>query len=276
MYAIYLDERPGYSMSGSFYLDMADRFFAAGMPALGLRVLSNLSEIEVENRQLLRVLVYRLMEAKEPGLALGVLEKVRELVPYEPQSLRDLALAHKAAGNYTEAADLLYEVARRDWDGRFADVNVIALTELNALLADPGAALDASSFDSRLIRNLASDLRVVLTWDADNTDMDLWVTDPNKERCSYENRLTRQGGAMSRDCTGGYGPEEFMLKKAKPCKYRVEVEYYGSSQQVLLGEVTLSVTLTIGFGTSKHKDQIITMRLKNAKNRILVGEFTVE
>lgn len=276
MYAIYLDERPGCSMSGSFYLDMADRFFAAGMPALGLRVLSNLSEIEVENRQLLRVLAYRLMEAKEPGLALGVLEKVRELAPYEPQSLRDLALAHKAAGNYTEAADLLYEVARRDWDGRFADVNVIALTELNALLADPGAALDASSFDSRLIRNLASDLRVVLTWDADNTDMDLWVTDPNKERCSYENRLTRQGGAMSRDCTGGYGPEEFMLKKAKPGKYRVEVEYYGSSQQVLLGEVTLNVTLTTGFGTSKHKDQIITMRLKNAKNRILVGEFTVE
>jgi uncharacterized protein YfaP (DUF2135 family) len=50
------------------------------------------------------------------------------------------------------------------------------------------------------------DLRVVLSWDADNSDMDLWVTDPNGERAYYGNRLTYQGGRMSQDFTGGYGP----------------------------------------------------------------------
>lgn len=276
MYAIYLDEQPNYDRSSAFYLDMADRFFARDMPELGLRVLSNLAEIEVENRQLLRVLAYRLLEAKEIRLALGILEKVRELAPYEPQSLRDLAVAHKARGNFQEAADLLYEVARREWDERFTDVNVIALTELNALIATSGNAVNTASFDNRLLKNLPSDLRVVLTWDTDNTDMDLWVTDPDGEKCSYENRLTKQGGAMSRDCTEGYGPEEFMLKKAKSGAYRVEVDYYGSSQQVLSGEVTLYITLTTGFGTSGQEEQVITMRLKGEKSKILVGEFTVQ
>ncbi len=275
LYAIYLDERPGYTRSGAFFLDMADRFFAAGLPELGLRVLSNLAEIEVENRQLLRVLAYRLLEAGEARLARGILEKVRELAPYEPQSLRDLASAHAALGERSRAAELLYEVARRKWDDRFADINVIALTELNALIAMAGDEVDASAFDRRLIRNLPSALRVVLTWDTDNTDMDLWVTDPNGEKCDYNNRLTRQGGALSRDCTGGYGPEEFMLRKARPGVYRVEVEYYGSSQQVLVGEVTLYVTLTTDFGQPTQKDQVVTMRLKREKNRILVGEFTV-
>jgi hypothetical protein len=275
MYAIYLDERPGYSRSGAFFLDMADRFFAARMPELGLRVLSNLAEIAAEDRQLLRVLAYRLLEAKEPLLALGMLDKVHELAPYEPQSLRDLAIAHNALGNRGRAAELLYEVARRKWDNRFSDINVIALTELNALVATAGKALDAASFDSRLIGNLPSDLRVVLTWDADNTDMDLWVTDPDGEKCDYQNRLTRQGGAMSRDCTGGYGPEEFMLKKAKPGTYRIEVEYYGSRQQKLTGEISLYVTLTTGFGTTEQKEEVITLRLKQAKSRILAGEFTV-
>ncbi len=275
LYAIYLDERPGYTRSSAFFLDMADRFFAAGLPEIGLRVLSNLAEIEVENRQLLRVLAYRLLEAKKARLARGILEKVRELAPYEPQSLRDLATAHAALGERSRAAELLYEVAKRKWDDRFADINVIALTELNALIALAGDGLDVSAFGSRLIKNLPSALRVVLTWDTDNTDMDLWVTDPNGEKCDYNNRLTRQGGALSRDCTGGYGPEEFMLRKAKPGTYRVEVEYYGSNQQTLIGEVTLYVTLTTDFGMPAQKEQVVTMRLKQEKNRILVGEFTV-
>ncbi len=276
MYAIYLDERPGHSRSSAFYLDMADRFFAANMPELGLRVLSNIAEIDVENRQLLRMLAYRLSEAGEAGAALGIFEKVRELAPYEPQSLRDLATVHKALGNDAQAAELLYEVALRAWDDRFSDVNVIALTELNALVALKGDAVDASAFDSRLIRNLASDLRVTLSWDADNTDMDLWVTDPDGEKCFYDNRLTAQGGAMSRDCTGGYGPEEFMLRKARPGTYRVEVDYYGSSRQVLSGEVTLYVTLTTGFGTAGQKEQVVTMRLKDKKERVLIGEFSYD
>jgi hypothetical protein len=246
------------------------------MPELGLRVLSNLAEIDIENRQLLRMLAYRLLEAKEPALAAGVFGKVRELAPYEPQSIRDLAIANNAMGKRQEAAELLYEVARRKWDSRFPDINVIALTELNALIATADKALDTAAFDSRLIRNLPSDIRVVLTWDTDNTDMDLWVTDPDGEQCYYQNQLTRQGGAMSADCTGGYGPEEFMLRKAKPGVYRVEADYYGSSQQVLSGEVTLSVALTTDFGTAAQKEQVVTMRLKQEKDRILVGEFTVD
>jgi uncharacterized protein YfaP (DUF2135 family) len=80
---------------------------------------------------------------------------------------------------------------------------------------------------------------------------------------------------MSRDCTGGYGPEEFMLKKAKTGAYRIEVEYYGSRQQKLTGEISLYVTLATGFGTAEQKEEVITLRLKEAKSRILAGEFTV-
>ena len=68
------------------------------------------------------------------------------------------------------------------------------------------------------------DLRVVLSWDSDNSDMDLWVTDPNGEKCYYSNNLTYQGGLISDDFTGGYGPEEFVLRDAKPGKYKVAGE----------------------------------------------------
>jgi hypothetical protein len=275
LYAVYLDERPGYEQSSAFFLDAADRFFERGLHELGMRVLSNLAELELDNRQILRMLAYRLIQAKETVLALPILKRVRELAPYEPQSLRDLALALADLGNSQEAVDLLYETARRSWSSRFGDINTIALTEMNALIALAPKPVKTEASDSALIKNLPSDLRVVLSWDTDNTDMDLWVTGPDGEAASYKNPRTRRGGSMSRDCTQGYGPEEFMLKKAAPGLYRVEANYFGTTQQTIAGEVTMIVTLFTGFGTPEQKEARITLRLKNIKSRVLAAEFTV-
>lgn len=276
LYAVYLDERPAYMNSSAFFLDVADRFFERGMKELGLRVLSNLAEMQLENRQVLRMLAYRLMQAGETALALPVLENVRELAPYEPQSLRDIATAHAALGNVQEAVDLLYETARRVWSDRFGEINTIALTEMNALIATSGTKVKTDAIDPRLVNNLSSDIRVVLSWDMDNTDMDLWVRSPDGEAASYKNRLTRLGGRMSRDCTQGYGPEEFMLKKAAPGVYRVEVDYYGHSRQTIAGEVTMLVTVFSKFGAPMQKAEHTTLRLKNAKDRVLIAQFTVK
>jgi Ca-activated chloride channel family protein len=153
-----------------------------------------------------------------------VFERISELAPNEPQSWRDLGLALADDGQPQRAVNALWEVVSRPWNGRFAGVNMIALAELNAIAAQATAAgkasdiapLDMSRVDTRLRRNLPLALRVVMAWDADDTDIDMWVTDPNGERASYANRLTRQGGAMSPDATGGYGPEEFSLKPPRP------------------------------------------------------------
>ncbi len=144
---------------------------------------------------------------------------------------------------YQQAIDTLYEVVVKPWHGRFPDVEIITLAELNAIIATRGAKLDVSRIDPRLIKNLPLDLRVVLTWDADNTDIDLWVTDPNGEKAFYGHQLTYQGGRMSLDFTGGYGPEEFSLKRAKPGKYKVEAQYFGDRRQTVTGPTTLQVKL---------------------------------
>ena len=52
VYLRYLDERPGFVNSTAFFLDAADVLFAKGKPELALRVLSNLAEMELENRHI--------------------------------------------------------------------------------------------------------------------------------------------------------------------------------------------------------------------------------
>ena len=283
LYRIYLDERTAYLSSSSFYMDAAGVFFDRGLPELGLRVLSNLAEMNLENRQLLRLYAYRLVQAKRNDLAILVFERISELAPNEPQSWRDLGLALADNGEPQRAVNALWEVVSRPWNGRFAGVNMIALAELNAIAAQATAAgkttdiapLDMSRIDTRLRRNLPLALRVVMAWDADDTDIDMWVTDPNGERASYANRLTRQGGAMSPDATGGYGPEEFSLKTAKAGKYTVEAQFFGHRQQVLSAGTTVMVRVTTGFGTPQARDEWTTLRLSHGQETVGVAEVNV-
>lgn len=276
LYAIYLDERPSYLNSSAFYIDVADQLFERGKRDLALRVLSNLAEMDLENRQVLRILGYRLLQAGQPELAVPVFEKVRELAEEEPQSFRDLGLAYAAAGHAQQAIDQLYEVAIRPWDGRFAEIELIALADMNAIIAASPGKLDTSRMDTRLLKNMPLDLRVVLSWDADNSDMDLWVTDPNGERSYYGHRFSRQGGRMSTDFTGGYGPEEFSLRRAVPGKYKVEANFFSSTQQIVAGATTLQLKLTSGFGRAGARDQLVTLRLQGRGETVLVGEFEVK
>lgn len=276
IYQVYLDEKPSYANSSAFYLDAADMLFDKGQRALALRVLSNLAEMDLENRHVLRILGYRLLQAGAPELAVPIFEKVQYLAEEEPQSFRDLGLALAATGHPQQAIDQLNEVIMRPWDNRFAEIELITLAEMNAIIATSATPLDTSRIEPRLLKNLPLDIRAVLTWDADNSDMDLWVTDPNGEKCYYGHRFTYQGGRMSFDFTGGYGPEEFSLREAKPGKYKIEANFFGSSQQIAAGATTLQVKLSSGFGTPAVKEQMLTLRLKGRGHSIFVGEFEVK
>jgi Ca-activated chloride channel family protein len=216
------------------------------------------------------------MQANAVALAIPVFEHISRLGEEEPQSWRDLGLADAAAGRDQDAIDNLYRVVSGTWDGRFPSIEVIALGELDAIVARAHKPLDTHAMDPRLLRNLPLDLRVVLSWDSDNTDVDLWVTDPNGEKTFYSSPHSYQGGWLSHDCTNGYGPEEFILRNAKPGKYKVEANFFGDHQQLVTGPTTVQLHLFTGFGTPRQKDQSVTMQFKDAKDTLLVGEFDVK
>lgn len=279
LYAIYLDERPAYANSSAFFLDVADRMVERQQTAMAVRVLSNLAEMDLGNRQLLRILAYRLKQAGRPRDAIPVLQEVLRLAPDEPQSHRDLGLTFAEAGEPQRAVDLLAEVVNRPWQNRFADIELIALEELNAIAERSrlrGKPLDLSAIDARLRRPLPVALRVTLSWDADNTDIDLWVDDPDGERAFFLNPNTRQGGRMSKDFTGGYGPEQFELRFAKPGTYTVRGNFFGHRQQVIAPSTTLMLRLSTGFATSHQVDKDIVLRLTGTGSEVVVGTITVK
>ncbi|MDC8011645.1 VIT domain-containing protein [Tahibacter soli] len=285
-YAAYLAERDRLVKSPSFFLDCANYFRNEAKDArLALRVLSNLAEIDFDSAPLLRVLAYRLQQWERFDLAVPLFEQALKLRGEEPQSRRDLALAlsRRPDADYARAVALLWEVIDRRWDGRFPDIETIALHELNDVIAraprSQRAALDALTnklgIDARLLEAVPVDLRVVLSWDADNTDIDLWVIDPTGEATSYQSPRSRTGGRISRDFTGGYGPEVFTIRRALPGTYVVKTHYFSNRQQTLTGPATLQLEFLTRFDTGDSKRKAVTRRLENVNGDIEIGRFTV-
>lgn len=273
-YTLYLELKKEYGTNPGFYMDCADFFSEKSNRQLALRVLSNIAEMELENHQLLRVLAHRLEQLGYTSLAIDVFREVLAMRGEEPQSYRDLGLALAQNKQYQEAADTLYRVITKKWDGRFPEVELIALNEWNNVLSESKNTVNLSKYDKRFVSAMPVDVRVVLNWDADNCDMDLWVFDPNNEKCFYSHPTTELGGLLSRDMTGGYGPEEFILKKALAGKYKVQVQYYGSRQQKIAGATTIQLELYTRYMTGKEEKKTVTLRLKDPKEIIDVAEFS--
>ncbi|MBI1668447.1 VIT domain-containing protein [Capnocytophaga periodontitidis] len=264
-----------YGTTPAFYADVADYFFKKGNREQAILVVSNLAELGLDDPQLLRVLGYKLSRYNAKKEAVQVFQKVATIRPEEPQSFRDLGLALADDTQYNEAVKNLYKVITEDWnDDRFEDVKLITLNDLNSIVAR-NKNVKTSYIDKRLLKKEPVDVRVVLSWDTNDCDMDLWVTDPKGEKCYYQNTITYLGGKISDDVTEGYGPEEFMIKKAMKGQYKVQVDYFGTHSQKQLMPVSLRITFYTHFGTPQQKQEETTVRLSNAKEVIEVGAFLV-
>ncbi|MEE1947294.1 VIT domain-containing protein [Pedobacter sp. KR3-3] len=278
-YQKYLVLREQYLHTPTFYFDVANWFYQQADSVRALKILSNMAELELENADLYKVMAYKLKQTHNYAASLFIAEKVLQWRPMDAQSYRDYALALEDMGRYQEALNNLYKVLTQSYNTQSASrdrgIEEIIIAEINHLITKYGKRLDTKQIDKKLIQPLPVDIRVVLNWNKNDTDIDLWVTDPDGEKCYYSHPKTEIGGRMSNDFTSGYGPEQFMLKKAIKGKYKIEVNYFGDRQVSISGPTTVSAEIYIRYATGKEERKMMVLPLE-ARNRggNLVGEFS--
>ncbi len=299
-YKAYLKEREKYGQSPAFYLDCAGWFYKERKRALGDKIISNLAEFKLEDAALWRLMGWRAREARSYRLSILAFRKVLKLRGEEAQSRRDLALVLAEYGKmlklisssfyaphpYIEEAlklfaDAAFNVRARKSGSRGNDfqVSIIALEELNGLISwveseewRLGKKPKVPEFDAAYRRDLPVKLRIVMSWDVDQTDIDIHVLEPNGEEAYYGHRRTSEGGFVSEDVTTGYGPEEYLKKDLERGVYKICSNYFASHQTSLTGAATITVCVYTDWGTKDEKFQLITFRLDKPKKKLLIGE----
>ncbi len=277
-YQKYLELRTAQVGNPVFYFDVADHFSKIGNREIALRILSNLAELGLADEELYRMLGYKLKQMGDYENEVLVFKKITELRPLEPQSYRDYGLALEDAGQHQQAAEVLYSAMTKsyspDADNIYRGIQEIFLPEINRILVKHKGAVKLPQMDKTLIGAMPTDIRVVMNWNKNNTDIDLWVTDPSGEKCYYGNARTHAGGRISRDMTNGFGPEQFLLKKAVKGIYKIEINYYGDRQVTISGPTTVMAELYTRYGTPQEKKEIIVLQMaKTAKGTVYIGDL---
>ena len=292
-YKEYLHQREQYGMSPAFYFDCASYFFKEKEQALALRILSNLSELKIDDVALLRTYAWRLREAGDYDDAILVLRKVAKIRSDEAISWRDLALtltmrgkAKKNAADVQEALELYRKVIYTPWydEGIREDAIWVALqaieewNELAEWAKRQGLSgkIKMPAMDSKFRQNLAMDIRITMNWDADSTDIDLHVVEPSGYEVYYSEPCSPTGGMISHDIVTGYGPEEFLHKYAPKGDYTVMTKYFSSHQERLVGPATITVTFYTNWGRSNQKSETMTLRLEEENEKVKVGTYTLK
>lgn len=281
IYQIYLNNRLDYQETPQYYFDVAQLLFKMNDKRLGLKVLSSIADLDIENEELYKLLAYRLKQADIYEKELWISQKVLEWRPFDPQSYRDYALALEDNGRYQEALDNLYKILNQSYTREIAardnGIEETIIMEINELISRHSNQLSLKNINPKIIADLPVNIRVVLNWNKDNTDIDLWVTDPNQERCMYSHKSTQIGGRISNDFTGGFGPEQFLLKKAIKGKYQIQTNFFGERQINIAGPTAIMAEVYINYATGKQERKIVVFQnQKNSEgNRdgILIGEF---
>lgn len=115
-------------------------------------------------------------------------------------------------------------------------------------------------------------LRVVLSWDSDNTDLDLHVVSPDGQHVFYGDRLAKNGGALDVDVTTGFGPEIFAHPSPPPGVWHVYVNYYGAGERRDVITVA-QVAIIEHEGTPREKQQTFRVPLRKPGELTLVRSF---
>ena len=160
--------------------------------------------------------------------------------PFEPQAYLEEALALDAAGRSAEAARDWEILLARSWGRHEWETQTVAAYHYARMLMALAKQVRLSEAEVKTLearrRELAKsvepgpiDYQLTLHWNSDSTDIDLWVVEPNGERCSYRRMRTRLGGELHWDTTNGLGPELYHARKAARGTYQVAVHYFGNN-----------------------------------------------
>lgn len=272
-----------------FWFDIAEWHWRAGRKEDARRAAEAALDLPTRDNQTLAIAAARLLRYGSHDRAIWLLEKLAEREADRPQPLRTLALAlierskvaktqQLAKADLERAVGLLSKAATEVFDVNSTGVEEVTLMEANAALARLTAMGGSSTaLDKKLVANLEADVRVVMEWNTPRTDLDLWITEPNGEKVGYSTPASSWGGKLSGDVTNGYGPEEYLMRKARKGVYEIRANTFASDRSNPNGPSTLTVRVIRNFGRPSQSEQLIDIEM-DAEDRgeRQIGKITIE
>ncbi|MFT6178064.1 MAG: tetratricopeptide (TPR) repeat protein [Akkermansiaceae bacterium] len=255
--------RSTFGWRADFYLNVIEFLREKNEVVKARKVAGDLAEHMPENPEILRRAAKAYRRIGEMELSYELFLRVAELLPEDAISHYDLARIEDLRGNAEEAVThywkaITFKDSHYTW-GR----SLVALEELNAVLSKTGLRGEDYGIDPRLICHVPVDLRVVLEWDADQSNIDILTRRLSDGWLSPALGVQELPGAWwSGNVTKGYGPESLSLRGLFPGGYSFGARFYGDWNDKDISTVTAEIRVIRNFGTAEETEEVRALRLE--------------
>lgn len=293
-YETYLAFKAKYGGSPSFYYQVAHHFSEIGQPELARRIATNLLEQGWQDDRLLFAAGMLCHVLEDLDLAEVLYQKLAQNRPEWPQARmlvaqiqREKAIGFeksdpKAAIHfYRRAFDLYQDLALAPWgrldewdqadfleENRFPYIPITVVEEafwIQMRLATLGEKVQLQlppGFEATP-EDIKADLRVLLWWDDENADLDLWVTEPGDVLVNYDTNPAAGSGRIL-DQIEGLGPDIYRQKGGRYGTFTVQAKFYSTVFSQLLGPVYAKAEMWTRFGYPDEAYRVEIHRMDGA------------
>ena len=210
-YQLYLEQRGAYKEQFHYYIDVAD-YFRTANTRLADKVLSNIIELDL-GYDALRALYLNYVHLGANQKALLTARLLTEGHPKKIQAHFEVAMAHKKAGNYQQALQLLNGMVTGTLDPRtdFSPLHKVAATELRNLVNQRKGQLDLDQVDAAYRNNLTYNARLVIDWQGASDAFVLKFVNPQNRFFDWEHSALADKQAIVNERRHGYSVEQFEI-----------------------------------------------------------------
>ena len=204
-------------------------------------------------------------------LSRDIFRRVLALEPHSGVACADFARSEEILGN-GESALRWYWRAIQVEDSRYTKGRALVyLEEMNALIVREGLDGEKFGIDPGLIRHIPVEFRVVLRWDADQSNFDLWVRKP-VGWVTWEGAAADAGDVewWSGNLSQGYGPESWSSRSLLPGAYEIGARFYGDWNSEGKSTATAEVEVIRNFGQKNETRETYTLRVEEKTNPLIV------
>lgn len=238
----------------------------AGRPAAELnRVLQSRVDFAAGNVQQMLIAAAMLSRFEAHPEALQICRQATSSAPEAPEPwLLGRSIADKT-GSPADRVAFRCGILRHVWTEDYAALHAEARTVVKEILKElerSGKLAEASAARERLDEASAIDLRIQLKWTG-SADLDLSVDEPGGERCTYRNRLTKNGGRLIHE-DGGSGSgksgsriEEYVIHTAPAGEYTAVIRFVFG--KVTTGNVVVDVIRHQNTPSEKRTRQTVSL-----------------
>jgi len=233
------------------------------------------SRIDFANADIpeLLIAVKLLSEFEAWDEAMRICREATELNPDVPQSwlmARNVADKSKKPEHQVWArCGILQHVWTDDSAALHDEANKV-ITEIATEMDKAGNSPQAEQFRSQLREASAIDLMLVLRW-VGSADLDLLVTEPNSEQCSFRNRFTTGGGRFAHDDPGSATDGNAKRCEQYVCRVTADGEYKATIRFVLGKAVAGTAILEIVRHARTPEESRSTQSVKLSRDDVQIA-----